>query len=370
MSTAMRRFVRCSLIAALFLFGFTACDTAPPSDAPPANGPDEINQSEAVVTYLDAVVDTLQTHLYFRAEVDWPAFRDDLTRAVGNAQETPQTWDAIEEEMDRIDPHSRIFFSGATSAQPSGTALTVAGSRQGDASATDSNIDGLIAERLPGDRIGYLRLPATSGLESDEYNTYDDAVQSLLADVDSTTVCGWVLDLRGNTGGIMWTMLNGVGPMFGAEKLGSYRYPDGSEAYGGWFYRDGTTYAGDQPNYSLQSQEPTVLETPTPPVAVLTDGRTASAGEAILTAFRGRAYTQSFGQPTRGVPTGLLGFEMSDGLVLIISVVASADRTGQVYTSTMEPDVLAPTGDDPNANDAIVETAQDWVLTQPACTSR
>lgn len=49
------------------------------------------------------------------------------------------------------------------------------------------------------------------------------------------------------------------------------------------------------------------LKRPSPRVAVLFDGMTASSGEAVVVAFKQRPDTRSFGMPTCGLSTANVG---------------------------------------------------------------
>lgn len=67
--------------------------------------------------------------------------------------------------------------------------------------------------------------------------------------------------------------------------------------------------------------------------------RTASAGEAVVVAFRGRPDTRFFGEQTYGVPTGNEPYHLSVGAVLVLTQVKDADRTGRAYDAPIPPDV-------------------------------
>jgi hypothetical protein len=58
----------------------------------------------------------------------------------------------------------------------------------------------------------------------------------------------------------------------------------------------------------------------------LTGPVTASSGEAIVVAFRGRPQTRSFGEPTDGVPTANDTFPLSDGALLVLTVAVDSEK--------------------------------------------
>jgi C-terminal processing protease CtpA/Prc len=100
--------------------------------------------------------------------------------------------------------------------------------------------------------------------------------------------------------------------------------------------------------------------TPAPPVAVVYGSATASAGELVAVAFRGRPHTRSFGAVTAGYTTGPQLFHLPDGAALILGVVYYVDRNGVVYRHARQPDVQTS---EPDAGRA----AARWLLAQPAC---
>ena len=102
---------------------------------------------------------------------------------------------------------------------------------------------------------------------------------------------------------------------------------------------------------------------------MLTDGQTASSGEAVAVAFRGRPGTRSFGEATKGVPTTNVGVPLSDGAYLILTEAMDTDRTGQTYDAPIAPDVAVPTnrfrqGTD---KDPVLQAGVAWLQQQPAC---
>ncbi|MDH4118768.1 MAG: S41 family peptidase [Acidimicrobiia bacterium] len=179
---------------------------------------------------------------------------------------------------------------------------------------------------------------------------------SAALDVLAGDACGWILDLRGDSGGNVFAMLVALGPLLGPGPALSYQHRDGSVD----FYD--ITPVGD-----LAAQDGTVLaEAPTTverfssdlPIAVLHGSSTASAGEGIVMATRGRHNVRSFGQPTAGLPTGNTLFEFSDGSAVNLTVAIGIDAAGEPHEGPIPPDVTTDNAD----ADAVA-----WLLAQPNC---
>lgn len=115
--------------------------------------------------------------------------------------------------------------------------------------------------------------------------------------------------------------------------------------------------------------EPYTLRRPDPPVAVLTGPGTGSSGEAVVTAFRGRPHTRSFGQATRGLSTSNSTIRLDDGALLILTTAVFTDRTGRRYGGPIPPDEQLPSGDDDGgvAQDVVVQRALQWLRWQDGC---
>jgi C-terminal processing protease CtpA/Prc len=209
--------------------------------------------------------------------------------------------------------------------------------------------------------LGYLELPAFEG-SGDAATHYGNQAQQGLRAVDQSAPCGWIVDVRRNMGGNMWPMVAGVGPILGEGKAGSFVNGLGQQE--SWGYSNGQSQLEQHPVSHVD--QPYALKKPMPPVAVLTSRLTASSGEAITVAFRGRPKTRSFGEATAGVPTANTTKPLSDGALLVLTVALDADRTGQTYDQAIAPDqpvkadwTLLDTQDDP-----VIKAAVAWLHTQ------
>jgi carboxyl-terminal processing protease len=210
--------------------------------------------------------------------------------------------------------------------------------------------------RLDGD-IGYLELPALR--PGPEAATYDDAVHALLDQLDAGTLRGCIVDLRRNTGGSVWPMLAGIGPLAGEGRLGAFTSATGAAD---WSY-DAAAGMATSEGYELAR-----VAVPHPlradlPVAVLTGPLTTGAGEAIAVAFAGRPHSRRFGEGTRGLPTSNTQIPLADGALLLLTVTVHADRTGTRYEEVIPPDEQVATDWSRfgTADDPVVAAACLWL---------
>jgi C-terminal processing protease CtpA/Prc len=182
---------------------------------------------------------------------------------------------------------------------------------------------------------------------------YAESIQAQIRAADRADLAGWIVDLRGNTGGNMWPMIAGLGPLLGEGAAGYFTSISGRET--AWGYAAGSSWILDgRPVVTVET--PYELEREDPKVAVLTDNYVMSSGETVLVSFLGRPNTRQFGETTCGLSTSRGAFTLFDGARLYISTFHLADRDRVRYGQSIVPD--NPAVDMAEA----VQLAIDWLL--------
>lgn len=315
-------------------FPFLAC--ASPDPAPTENIPTTI--APVAADYLGEIITLMQRFSVKRRAINWTEFRADVFATAGPAQTITQTVPGIRRALLLLgDGHSSylplrgnpVFVSTRTCGAP--TALR------------------------PGTpNVGYVRVRQFAG-SSAEAAVFAQQLQDSIRVADRDGIVGWIVDVRGNTGGNMYPMIAGIGSILGEGVLGYFLDADGTAVP--FSYRDGASYYANQPLQQLTSVYQ--LKQPNPRVAVLTDGWTASSGEAVVIAFRERANTRSFGSPTCGLSTGNTSYFLSDTARLVLTVSTMADRAKRAYGDVITPDEVIA-----NPDDAVARAIQ-WLVNSP-----
>jgi C-terminal processing protease CtpA/Prc len=207
--------------------------------------------------------------------------------------------------------------------------------------------------------IGYIEMKGFGSGDKESIKQYANELQSLIKSLDSPEIKGWVLDLRQNTGGNCWPMLAGIGPLLDNGVCGYFI--DNKRHKSSWYYNDGQCGI-DSVSLCKVSNVPYKLLKPDNSIAILTGSQTASSGEVVVTAFRGKTNTKSFGQSTQGLSTGNTSFKLSDGSMILLTTSIYADRNENSYGGRILPDVLEDF-DHVNAysQDRVVKRAIDWI---------
>jgi len=168
-------------------------------------------------------------------------------------------------------------------------------------------------------------------------------------------VCGWVVDLWGHGGGNMLPGLGGLAPLVGEGVI--LQVIERDEVMD-WTIDNSAVSFGGGP--LLTFHEPT--EFASTPVGVVVGPSTASSGEALALAFRGRSDSRLFGHFTSGFATSNRLFELSDGSYISLMTGLLADRTGDApgIARPIRPDEIVPNL--PEQSPAV-EAAITWVET-------
>ncbi len=207
--------------------------------------------------------------------------------------------------------------------------------------------------RLLAPRTGYLRIPGLNGGDPLQQAAH------LRGQLDSLALQGadrWIIDLRINSGGNMWPMLEGLAPLF----------PEGAAA--GALDRSGArfaTYAFREGHFERNGYRAVALAPGTDHrqdrVCVLFGRYTASSGEAVAACFRERPRTLSLGEATAGYTTET-GWTTIDRVTLMISESVLCTTDGRPYTAHVAPDEhieQARPGFD--ASDSAIARALHWL---------
>jgi hypothetical protein len=286
--------------------------------------------------FLSGLVDVMEARSYKRSQVDWTRLRDTVMARGSGARTLQEASPAMQLAFSLLgDNHSWLRL-------PDGSFLSYPKTLTCVAPAAAS-LTGLPAD------IGYVRISAFSGSTS-QAEVFTRTIQDVYRAADSELLTGWIVDLRGNTGGNMWPMLSSLWP-FMQGVTGHF-----VDANNRW-----TAWSVTGPIARLSGTALNEASAPFSPrgnggrVAVLLDNAVASSGEAIAIALRGRANTRSFGAPTCGVSTGITNVNLRSNYTLGIAEVVMAGRDSLRYGGAVPVDEPIAT------SDALAARAIAWI---------
>ncbi|MGG5207479.1 S41 family peptidase [Chryseobacterium sp. MIQD13] len=296
--------------------------------------------SEKALAYIKEFKNIVKKNSIFKNQINWTLLEKDLKKISKGMETVEDTGPAIQYIMRTLkvsgDNHS--FIDSKENVEKKAVSNTVA--IEPEFKLTDQN-------------IGYIMVPAFSSRSKEVGISFAEKIQGMIQKLDTeNTVKGWVVDLRKNTGGNMYPMITGLGPLTGEGILGYFTSDKGKHA---WSYKKGTT------GYGLAVSNPYSVKSPEIKIAVLIGPGTASSGEATAISFIGKTNVKTFGQPSAGYTSGNRGFKLSDGRSLLLASSYEMDRKGKEYKEKIQPDVLVPVSENTDS-DADLTAATQWIL--------
>jgi hypothetical protein len=282
-----------------------------------ALGMDRGPPSPEAEAYLARAVAVIRARHINSGHADWPAIEAEAQIAIRGARTSADTYPAIRGVLATLGEDHSFFIPPEPPAPP----RDPSGSSAVGAQPLELPSGGLFAPDIAEVRLPELNTVRRDGPERGA--RYAAVLRDTLIRLDRARLCGLIVDLRGNGGGNMWPMLQGLGPLLGKPPFGAFVSVSGVTTP--WLLPP----AG--PGYSLRHAAM--------PLAVILGPRTASSGEMVAIALIGRRGVRSFGAPTAGYTTANGVVALSDGAHLAITEAWVRDRHGKDYRAEIHPDV-------------------------------
>lgn len=331
---------RASVLA--FLVLFSACV---------AMGAESPSTTADLFDIADEAIDALQRGWVGRYDMDWNTFVCAILGSVDLSADTSPS-EVVQRIVARLvhtcaDWHAAVFSAEEVARDSATRSQYLADFEAGQPGHDGFSPCGGI---LSGD-VAYIWIPATTFYAaapvSQAYiRAKGAAIAHVVEALDERAPSGWIIDLRQHSGGSDVAGLIGLhaflpkGRLFGFAPVFASDIGEGSVEVGTWIEWDGKRFCEVAASGPFSSFRHPIAYLPVPeyvlskaeaPVAVLTSGLTASAAEMILVALRQNPHVRVFGEPTAGVSTNRLGYELSDGSHFLFSTEYLAAPDGHVY---------------------------------------
>jgi carboxyl-terminal processing protease len=279
---------------------------------------------------LDSALHVARANAIWHDTLNWPVLEARVWRAAAGAREPRDVYPAIRLLATALADHHSSFY----------TRQDMITFRSGANLPT-------IEVRVMSDGVGYVNSPGFLAEHHDSTVAYVRRTFDALEAAAPAAPCGWVIDLRGNTGGTPEPMFAALEPFFGPDAQ--------TNPMQAMVRRVGVVAPTD-----LRSLKRV-------PVALLLGPQTGSAGERVALAFRQRPRARSFGQPTAGVASSRRMVLLPDGAALAIATSPMDTTLTREKSQRIAPDVVV--GDQTDPGDRSLRTASAWVAAT-GCSAR
>jgi len=292
--------------------------------------------------YVAEILTLMKKHAITKSKVDWKALTNEVNELSQNAKSIKETYPSIKQAF-------KLLGTNHTSLRTAKGKLA--------AYYSDLKCRETINNSVPNlTNIGYIRVNSFSSQDPWEKDIFAFALQRKIAEQDRDNLLGWIVDLRWNSGGNMWPMIAGIGPLLGNGTSGYFI----NENESSWGYEDGSSVVNGKPVISVVS--PYKLLSPSSKIAVLSSQKVASSGEATLISFKGRENVRVFGSNSCGQSTSNRTFIISDGSRLNLTTSTMADKNKNLYGGVVNVDEIAP-------QNKVIDVAVRWLKSQQQLTS-
>ena len=288
--------------------------------------------SESLKVYLDGAVSHAQNNSLYREKVDWDLLKKEAYSQVKDAKTVEDLTPALRNILSKLeDSHGKFIYKNKMIAywfgEPTVNQKKIDSKVWSEIQSGKYSFKSTLLEN----KVGYLRI---SGLPMGDNVKMSEEIRNAVCSLKNQKAKHWIVDLRYNGGGNMYPMMEGLGSLIGDGIVGKVADYKGN-TLSTWTIKDADFYydsylAADLPNNCKFEKSPKV--------AVLISQYTASSGEAVAVAFKGRPNTKFFGLDTAGLVTVTDWTPINTDLFASISVGYYADRNGKVYRNFVEPD--------------------------------
>jgi carboxyl-terminal processing protease len=300
---------------------------------------------------LKDVIDKAKRYSVYSSKVDWPALETEILPKKDSFLSVTEFTKGVKRIFQALgDKHGGLNFQGKTIRLIDGSAVEVRPDLINPFRGKPAKLSTSILES----GYGYILVPGTAKYDSKTNQQFQDSLCSLgLENLE-----GLVIDLRLNEGGSIHPMFTGFNQLFRSKTIG-YTYNIEGNPTSKLSVKNGSFYFGKHKTASVYNK---CNPKKSLKIVVLTSQITASSGEMLAVAFKGRDKTLFMGEKTSGYITMVTPFKMGDGY-LALSTSFIADRNGTIYDAPIQPDVEIIEGDNFGnlGEDAKVRAALQWL---------
>lgn len=307
-------------------------------------------EKDTLNTTLLKVFQTVKSNSLYSKKVDW----NKLEQSIFNKTDAPLGFSEFKNKVKLLfssigDRHASLSIKGQTIRGFELHQLRPSLLKELKTSPTS------LRTQMIDSNYGYILIPGNS--LKDDVKKLSQAIQDSLCKLINKPLNGLIIDLRAHEGGSILPPFTGLHQVIGNGNFGAFGSLDGKTKVT-WKLKDGKLYLQQKFVGAVKSNCKCSKNLK---VAILLSQLTASAGEQLAIALRGRPNTIFIGEKTYGLTTGNVAFSI-DGHLLVLSASLSEDRTGKIYIGTFDPDIELIEGDNfKNLNqDAKVIEALKW----------
>ncbi|PSK92090.1 S41 family peptidase [Taibaiella chishuiensis] len=272
-------------------------------------------QTDSVQRYVSAALEIMKNRSVNRHRINWDSLCTDTYKRAAGLKTIKETYPVLKHALTALnDAHSNFYPPEQVEAYTLGYRATGQEFPVIKAKITDNN-------------LAHIELPPIGCYHFAEWDELVNTFYEKITELQSHKPKGWILDLRGNYGGMWYPMLAAISPMLDQHQVIGTVDADGQYAF--FDYRNGQLFEGGKAAHRFHvKKQPRPV---TQPLVILVSKKTASSGEFCTIAFAGQKQVTVIGQTTQGLTSGNQEYKLADGAFLVLTTGNTVDRHKKEY---------------------------------------
>lgn len=294
----------------------------------------KMSSKDSIKVFYDKVFYTLKNGYLLKDQVNWQEVETETNLKVNQ-------YDSFENSLQEIQPlfekigatHCSIHFKDNVYSIP----VKFPPENFSEQWKVNYSTKPVFEVRVIDGKYGYILMPAINFLDTNSKNIQKIAqpLYDQIAEMKAANkVKGWIIDLRFNTGGNSWPMLLSLYDFLGDNVVGGVLDINKKQVSAFTLRKGGIFYNSKKLSYIKPNGE-LLYKTK---VAIITGLATASSGEIVALAFKGRANTIFIGEKTAGFTTGNSKVSLPFDVIMSLTGSYDSDRNN-VYYEKIIPDI-------------------------------
>lgn len=291
-------------------------------------------QADSIQTYVTEALKIMKNKSVNKSKLNWEDIFNKTLAEASKAKSIKDTYRSIKNALSSLnDSHSSFYSEEMVRAYTLGY------------KATGQEFP-VIKSELLDNQYAYISLPDMGSFNKEDWNLYINTFYQKVNDLQKRNPKGWIIDLRGNFGGMLYPMYAAIAPFLDRKNVVGTKDAEGAIEY--YNYKAGKFFEGSTATqlFQLTQKEPKTVKKP---IAILVNKVTGSSAEFITAAFLGQKNANIIGTNTQGLTSGNQEYKLSDGSFLVLTIGNIVDRTGKEYANIGEgisPDIVIKTSSD------------------------
>ncbi len=282
---------------------------------------ESFGQADSIKRYLTSALDIMKEKSVNKGKINWDSLYSATFKSAEEVKTIKGTFPIIKKALQSLkDTHSDFYPVEIVKAYTLGYR------------ATGQEFP-VIKSKMINGKYAYIKLPDIGSFNNDDWNEYIDTFYAKAIALQKQNPKGWIIDLRGNFGGMLYPMYAAISTFLDHKNVVGMKDAEGKIEY--FNYNKGKFYEGAKATQQFQLSQNQPKKTKSK-IALLINKTTASSGEFITAAFVGQRNVKLIGEKTQGLTSGNQEYKLADGSFLKLTIGNTVDRNGKEYAKIGE----------------------------------